>query len=160
MTGKRIALSFTVDAPMWGCAGGMVVRAATGGNFDLILYEGTTVKATFPVDSNTLHADAQSNWVDFSFPDVALTVGNTYYIAVVPTTTALVRVYRYVTPATGQLSAFAGSCRTAIWTDSAWGTPLATEMPFGYVGISAFDDGAGGGGGVGSRIAGGLVRVA
>lgn len=62
------------------------LTAATGANFDVVLYQGTTALATVSVDQNNWTSTV-SGFGFISFPPTSISSGTTYYLAVKPTTT-------------------------------------------------------------------------
>lgn len=157
-TSDEYAMAFTVAAPMWACSMGAYILTAAGGDFSLILYEGTTAKATVAIDASTWRVDASRGWVEVSFPDVALTVGNTYYVSVLPTTANNVAVYSLDVSAAGHLTGWAGTFNYATRIDAgSWAAVTTTRILQAYIGICAVDDAAGGSGGGGPLIGGRLV---
>ncbi len=152
------ALTYVPTEPHWGATAEVMVTTTAGGAFDVVLYEGTTAKATKSFDANTWQSDASVEIVPICFPDVPFTVGNTYYLAVKPTTTTNVTIY--LMPVTsGDLAAFAKGYGYATRTDAgAWSAVDATNLPFRFnIGIVADEDGAGGGSGGNANILRGSV---
>lgn len=59
---------------------------ATGADFDIVLYDGTTALNSISVDSNALDGSGSSGLITLAFPKTTVTAGTTYYFAVKPTT--------------------------------------------------------------------------
>lgn len=80
------ALRFT--APSNGVLDGvrLSLTAATGADFDIVLYAGTTALASVSVDQNT-YSPTASGGAYFTFPPTTLTAGSVYFLSVKPTTT-------------------------------------------------------------------------
>jgi len=116
----------------------VVVSAAAGPTFNLILYSGNTATATVSTDANTFAADASPRWIEFGFPDAAFVPGTTYSVSIQPTTTNNVTVYSMDCSAAGHLQAFAGlaNYRTRLGAGNA-AAATTTRLLFGFVGICA-----------------------
>jgi len=143
----EIGIEFTVPGPVWVDGASFFVTTVAGGDFDVVLYEGTTALATVTVDANTWNADAATRWCHVRFAEQALTAGNTYRLVVKPGGTN-VTIYSLDVTAAGHLAAFAGSSKYVDRVDAgSWNSPTATRLPFCFIDISAIDDGAGAGGG-------------
>lgn len=67
------------------------VTVATGADFDVVLYNGTTSVASVSIDANTWDATASSLGY-IPFPATSVSAGTTYYLALKPTTTNNVTV--------------------------------------------------------------------
>ena len=157
-TPDEAGLEFTVPAPMWAGGFEIPVNPAAGADFDVVLYEGTTVKATVSFDANTWAADAVVRLAQGCFTDVPLTVGQTYRLVVKPTTANSVTVYYATVTAAAEVNAFAGTVSWNERTDAgAWGAAVATRIPFMSIGISAVDSGGSGGGAGRGNLNGGLL---
>lgn len=145
-TPDECALAYTPTEPHWGGTFRFFVLTTAGGAFDVVLYEGTTAKATKSIDANTWGADAVVQDITASFPDVAFTVGNTYYLAVKPTTVTSVTIYLMVVTS-GDLVTFANGFGYATRTDAAaWSAVSDTQLPVRVsLGFVASDGGGGGG---------------
>lgn len=74
-----LALSGVIDAIQ------LNLTAATGADFDVVLYQGTTALSTVSVDQNTW-TPTVSGFGVISFPPISVSAGTTYYISVKPTT--------------------------------------------------------------------------
>ncbi|MCZ2109083.1 MAG: hypothetical protein LC118_05865 [Dehalococcoidia bacterium] len=90
-TPDEVAMKFSVDAPMR-IAGAHLFMVVTG-DFQLVLYEGTTALATASFDKDLAgNAGSRSAWIMFNAP-VELVAGTTYYLAIKPTTTTALTMY-------------------------------------------------------------------
>lgn len=128
--------------------------AAAAGDFDLVLYEGTTSRASVSLDGN--HFDTVNNNVIIGhFPTPYECAANTdYVIAFKPTTINNVKLNYYTVDSNGLLAVTSGGINSHMvkrldagsWTDD------TTSCPYMGVIISQVDDGASAGGGVGPQI--------
>lgn len=141
------ALAWTPLDKVW--VGGMSVflSRAAGAAFDLVLYEGTTVKATKSFDENWGRLDGLLE-VSGCFADIELTPATTYYLSVKPTTANSVTIY-YANITSGDGELFGAGMKLATRVDAGSWTTDATKVPFRYAfGVVAGDDGAGSSGGM------------
>ena len=147
--GDERGLEWTQEVPVTidGCW--LDIAAASGADFDIVLYEGTTALETVSVDSNAIGAAASTKRTLIPFASTHNLAASTLYrLMVKPTTTNNVtletatfdnanhRVVSFGTGAAGNSRVDAGS----------FGTPSTTELPMMGIVISAVHDGAGGGG--------------
>jgi hypothetical protein len=141
-------LSFSLAAPvkvdgLWCNA----VAAATG-DFDMVLYSGTTVLSGVSVDANTLFAAASGKNSEFCLPgQTELPIG-TYIVAVKPTqTTSNVQLPQFDVAANGHLAVHPFGTSAGLVTrvnEGAWSSVSTTRWPFMGIRVSAISDGAGG----------------
>jgi hypothetical protein len=147
-TADEYAMHFTVAQPLW-CGGALVtVSAAADANFSIVLYEGTTAKATVAIDADTWNADAAVDQYRVVWPDVALTVGNDYYLAVKPTADGKnTTIYSWDVADAAELALIVGlAANYATRLDSgAWAAATTTRIPYKFQPIiTAIDNAAGG----------------
>jgi len=126
--------------------------AATGCNFDVVLYNGTTQMASVSIDQNIMGAVGIS-YLTFAFDaEYELLPGNTYYLSMKPTTvTSGVNLAHISVNANGHFQAHQGGVEfyAASRTDAGAWTDVTTNRPVMGICISSVDDGAGGSGPVG-----------
>jgi len=134
-----------VDGAMLSCYG-----SSGSSDFEIILYSGTTALETVAIDGNTLGTTSGTRPLHVVFSQAhSLSANTTYRIALRPTTANAVNLHIYDVASAGHLDAHSlgASCCLATRLDSgAWST-VSTRRPLIFVKASAFDDGAGGGGG-------------
>lgn len=153
----ELAFAYTPTEPCWAGSIRAVLGVASGADFDLVLYEGTTAIATVSVDANTIEA-AGVNEFTVPFADLELDPSTTYYVSMKPTTTNFVTMYVAAIPAADIAALFPG-CMLAIRLNGGAWTPVSTLLPIKFeIGLVAGDDGAGSGGGAPVLLGGGLVR--
>lgn len=136
----EIAIAFTVDAPCYIGGAGAALQVAANGDFDVVLYEGTTARATVSVISDTLNADATVRPIDVAFPDWLCEPGTTYYLAIKPTTANNVTLYSMDVSSAAELEAFAGSAHYASRVDGGAWTPVTTRLPMAWLKVTALED--------------------
>jgi len=125
------ALKFTV--PVSGNIDGVAVNmlAASGADFDIVLYSGTTSIASTSIDSTWINASACSQMAYIAFPKTAITAGVTYYISIKPTTANNVTLCHYTVADNAYLGALpqgigyirAGRVDAGAWSDTATALP-------------------------------------
>lgn len=152
-TPDEVALEFTVSAPLT-CGGASVyVLPAASGDYDVVLYAGTTAERTVSIVTDTLNVDAAARWVTVTWADYALATGTTYRLVVKPTTANNVSCYSMDCSASGHLRAFAGAVGFTSRTDAgAFAAVTATRLPFMRLLIVGVDDAAGSGGGTDTAL--------
>lgn len=142
------------------CDGAWVLMlfAASTSNCDIVLYEGTTPRATASIDANTIAGTAITRLVRVSFAEVTIAANTDYYLSVKPTTTDNVSIYYFDVSAASHLQAHAGGEAFNYSTrvnGGSWAAATATRRMYAGVRLSSFHDGGGAGGG--ARIIGGTV---
>jgi hypothetical protein len=85
--------TFTVPFPCKVDALWAGVQVASGADFDLVLYNGTTQLASGSIDANAIEALTASRLAQVPIAETVLLPGNTYYVAVKPTTANNVTLY-------------------------------------------------------------------
>lgn len=144
----EFAMPFTVPFKCKIDALRAAVNVAAGANFELILYTGTTATVTVSVDANT--AAASALWYDALIPETELAAGTQYYVAIKPTTTTALTAYSFEVENANHLTVYPGGPSFNYTTrvdGGAWAAATATRRLLAGVRMSAFDDGAGSGGG-------------
>jgi hypothetical protein len=146
----EIAMEFTVPFACK-CDGAWIyLQAASGADFDAVLYEGTTAVATVSVDANAISAAASPRLCRVSWPEVTLSTSATYRLALKPTTGNNVTAYSINVADNAYLQAWPGG-EGWVYTDrvdgGSWAAPTTTRRPTMGLRFSAIDDGAGSGGG-------------
>lgn len=131
------------------CDGAFVrVNAGATGDFDIVLYDGTTVIASQSIDGNEF-AGLPSRVLYVSWGEVSLASGTAYRLAVKPTTTNSVTVSSHDVAAAGHWVAMQGGtdiCQSTRVDAGSW-TDTATRRMLGFgLMLSSIHDGAGGGG--------------
>lgn len=150
------ALAFSLAAAATVINFGWFVTTVAGGDFDLVLYEGTTVKGTLTIDANTWGANAVARWVEGSFAGDFQP--GTYRLALKPTTTTDV-TFSTVALTAGHLSAF-GPHLLGYSTrvdGGAWSAPDDTVLPA-LAWVDVIPAAGGGSGGATTLLGGALVR--
>lgn len=128
---------------------GFWVLIDADGDCDIILYEGTTVRATYSIDKDVRGATVGRFFnCRFTTP-YELAANTTYYLAVKPTTTTAVGLYEFTVAAANMMACFSGG--TSITFSSrvdagAWTGDDALRRPWMGLIIDQFDDGAAAGG--------------
>lgn len=137
------ALEFTVPAPMKvdGAWVNMAV-ALVSSDFDVVLYNGTTVIISASVDANWL-VSTTARPARIPFPEQTLTPGNTYHLAVKPTTANNLTVYDFTVNNANHFQAWplGTSAYLATRVDAGAWTPLTTRRPMMGLYVSAISDG-------------------
>lgn len=157
-TPDEYALAWTPTDAWWAGACAVYVSRAAGATFDVVLYEGTTVKATMSFDDNQGETDGIIDIHD-CFADVAFTVGNTYRLAVKATHASnMVTVY-IATITSGDADLIGDGMMLSTRTDGGAWTDTATSFPLKFsFGLVAHDTGGAGGGGLFSpNMRGGMM---
>lgn len=119
----------------------VLVNPSAGGDFDVVLYSGTTALATVSIDSNSVQASA-ARFLRVSFDKVALTADTTYRLAIKPTTVNTVTLYYRDVSAAGHraVTHLGTTARLNSRTDAgAWGAGTDTRIIFAGVRISGID---------------------
>jgi len=136
----------------------MDINPASGADFDIVLYEGTTALQTITVDSNALQVagSVRRTYFAFSGDPETLTAGNTYRLMVKPTTTNNVTIYT--------VTISDSNYRSLLFQDDVLGNSRVDGGSFGAgtnlevavmgLTICAVDDGAGGASGPAHIIGG------
>jgi hypothetical protein len=145
---NRIALEFTVPAPMWFGGFGIPLQFATGADFDIALYEGTTLISGTQksVVTDTLGADAAVRWVQHAFPDIACVSGQTYRLELQPTTAALVTAYSFDVSDAAHLLPWGPFGFTSRTGTGSFAALTSTRFLFAFLDLVAIDGGGGAGG--------------
>ena len=138
---------------------GYWAQADFDGNPSIVLYEGTTqLVADIITSVNRSYSDQGIIWGYFSSPQI-LTINTKYYLTIKPTATNVVSYDILVSEAAimdalpgGQLFYLATRTDAGAWRET------TTRRPYMGLLIDQFDDGVGGGGGVGSLIGGLIVK--
>lgn len=138
-------------------------RISTSGDFDVILYDGTTpmTGGSMSVDATTWGNGSFIGWAPFS-QEVQLAASTTYRLAIKPTTTNSVRIYYFDVSAAAIMQALPGGTSFVLGTrtDAAsWDAATTTRRLFGGLIVSSVDDGAGGSGSSGGLAAGLALSV-
>lgn len=144
-TPDEIALAFTVPMPCKCDGAWMIVNAnVSGRDYNIVLYQDTTVLATGTFDAESLASNATARVVTATFAEATLAAGTQYYLALTPTTTGNVTGYNFDVSAAGHMDAHAGGQN---WTYStrtdagAWAAATTTRRLYAGIMISAVDDG-------------------
>jgi len=146
-----------VDGAWWqGASGG------TAGDFEVILYSGTTpmTNGTISVDGHTL-TSGSTFLFQRSFPGAITLAANTSYkLALRPTATTGFLLHYVDVAAAGYMAALDGGTnivQASRLDQGAWAAATTTRRPLMGLKLCAFHDGAAGGGPVGhGRLSGGL----
>lgn len=151
---RRIALEFTVPGNQWAGGIGAFISNTSGGDFHLVLYEGTTELYRKVFDSNQWRGNSEAQIARGMCADIALTVGaGTYRVSLEPQNTNDVVIVTLDTSTASHWDSFAPNMAYNTHDGSAWsGSPTTTRRPYMYYAIAAHDDGSGGGGGGSSML--------
>lgn len=157
----ELAMAFKVDVPCWIDGAAIILSAASAAaNFDVVLYAGTTVIDTAPMDANAQdNATSVRLWEGTFATNPALTPGVQYYLALKPTTANNVTLYHFDMNAAAHFQAHEGGLDfnfSSRVDGGSWAALTTTRRPFAALRISGLENGAGGAGG-GALIMGGTV---
>jgi hypothetical protein len=138
------ALEFTVPFPARVEGAWAIMQAASGADFEFDLYNGTTLIASMAQDGNAIiAAAARTAYAPFA-GEAYVVPGNTYRLALKPTTANNVTLYHSDVAAAGHFDAWPLG-NTAVLnsrTDGgAWGAAIATRRPYMGLMLSALSDG-------------------
>lgn len=157
------ALEFTCPVKM--VIGGVWIGAmslASGGDFDVVLYSGTTVKASTSWDYNNIGAASAIRMFNIFFDeataDLTFNAGDVVRISIKPTTTNSVAAYSFdVNTATHQAALPGGTAMqyTTRVDAGSWAAATTTRRPYWGPIVTQIDDGAGTGGGGLAQVFGG-----
>lgn len=135
--------------PEWECdidAIGAGVAPATGANFDMVLYSGTTVEQTVSVDQNaTINTSVRPTTLPIPLENLA--ANSDYYISVKPTTTNNVTVYSFDVNDVAfldLLGPWGNEMTYATRTDSGSWTETTTRRLFAWAQLAGVPSAAGG----------------
>lgn len=148
----EFALEFTVPASVQVEGAWILAMLAAGADADIVLYNGTSAMATVSIDANTPVSNAAPRPIRVCFATAQqLDAGNTYRLALKPTTTNNVTVYDLTVNAAAHLQAWDGGTAYYLATrvDAGAWTSLTTRRPLMGLNLAAISDGAGAGGGGG-----------
>lgn len=129
-------------------------QANSSSDWDLVLYEGTTAKATTSIDGNTGSTATRFVYIPFA-TEVTILANTPYRLSLKPTTANNVQLFYFDVSAANHLQAHAGGPTWALTTRTdagSWAAITTTRRPMMGLKFSQFDDGAGGGGGRASII--------
>jgi hypothetical protein len=147
-TADEYALAFTPEIAFG--ADGIWAVVQPSGNYELLLYEGTTALATIAQDLNNAEFNSPRT-VEQPFAAQDLDAGTTYYAAVRPTTTTNINVYSFDVSDANHFTCHEEGTSWNYATrlnQGAWAAATATRRMFAGVRASSFHDGSGGGGGI------------
>lgn len=125
------------------------MQQLAGADCSIVLYSGTTALQSVVIDSNAISQAATPRLLYVSFPETVLAANTLYYLSVLPTTTTSVTTYYVDVAAAAHLQAHGGGmafCEYTRLNGGAWSAPVTTRAPYMSLELSAFDDGASGGG--------------
>lgn len=156
----EVALKFTPDFAcridaLWASCFPTGIAA----DFDVVLYQGTTVLQTVSVDANTAPNTSTPRTYILPIAETTLTAGVTYYVALKPTTANNVTM-RYVdvsSSAIRDLLPGGAQCSYSTRADAGAWSDTDTRYPYLGVRLSAIDNGAGGGGLAANPVGGFIV---
>lgn len=156
--GDERGLEYTPDVTVKADGCFVDMQIASGGNCELVLYEGTTVVETITIDSNAINAASSYRRSFYPFSQQrTLTAATLYRLMLKPTTANNVSLSTVsVDNAAYAVLFFGDNCAGNSRTDGGtFGTASTTEIPvMGFI-ISSIDDGAGGGASGPAHIIGG-----
>ena len=151
----QLPFAHEVDG-IWG-----LVSPTGGANFDMVLYEGTTVKASVSIDANAVLATGNRH-IEVIFPKVPCLANTTYRVAFKPTTANLITLHYFDVAAAGHLSAHTFGTSGVLGSrvdGGAWNAPTATRKPFAGIRMSGVETNLGIGSGTMQNIEGGFTRA-
>lgn len=141
----EVALEFTVP---FSCKvdGAYVIMATAfaASDFDVVLYDGTTVLATASSDGNTAEATGTNRVHVVTFAEQTLVPGTVYRLSLKPTTTNGVSLHYFEVAAANHMQALPGGTSWVYTTRvdaGAWAAPTTTRRPWAGLRISALDNG-------------------
>lgn len=139
--GNRFQFAF----PMRAAGAFVAIDPAATGDFDIVLYEGTTSKASVSVDASQMLGDTTRKcFFQFATPYVML-ANTEYFLVVKPTTATNVRVSTLQLPSAAMMAALDGG--TAIYranrVDAGAWTAVTDERISLAILVDGFDDGTG-----------------
>lgn len=147
----EIAMPFSFPFPVRCNGAWALVRLIADADLDVVLYNGTTAIASASVDGDTVLLTTGSRPTLVRWAPVDLAAGTTYYLAIKPTTANNVSVETFDVNTAAHFQAHAGGQGWS-YVDrvdlGAWNSPVGYRRPCCGLVLSAFDDGAGGGGGM------------
>lgn len=121
-----------------------VVATAGGGNFEMILYSGTTALQTVTVDQNaTLSTSAR--YIRVPIPKTRIEANTTYRIGMRPTTTNNFTLYYFDVNAASHMATHSLGTTGVLGSrvdQGAWAAPTATRRPWITFGLSGVDTGS------------------
>ncbi len=145
-TGDERCLEITPTEAVYANGCWIDINVASGGDFDIVLYEGTTVRETISIDANAIAAAGVIRRSYFPFSaEWKLTEGVLWRLAVKPTTTNNVTINSATLNDAGHRviyggTDFASNSRT---DGGSFGTASTVEIPMmGFV-LSAYEGGSG-----------------
>ena len=125
------------------------IQIPTGADCSVVLYSGTTVLQAVAINSKAISQVATPRILYVSFQEIALAANTLYYMSILPTTTTGITIYYADVAAAAHLQAHGGGmafCEYTRLNGGAWSAPVTTRAPYMSLELSAFDDGASGGG--------------
>jgi hypothetical protein len=130
---------------------------AGGGDFSVMLSGPAGTLQTVPISSHTVVAvnAGGQRLMHVPIPETALAANTLYYVSVRPDTANGITLYYSDLVAAGHMQTRGGGmawCEYGRFNGGAWNAPVTTRQPLIAVELSAFDDGASGGGGTGGMI--------
>jgi hypothetical protein len=124
-----------------------IIGATSGGDFDIVLYEGKTAMTTRSIDKD--HVAATTRWANAVFSaEQDLDANTNYYVSIKPTSATAVALYYFDVADANHLRCHgggAGWCSANRVDAGAW-SPVTTRRPFLSLMVSGIGDDAGGGG--------------
>lgn len=129
----EIALQFTPTFNGKIDGASVAMSAAAGADFDVVLYEGTTARATASFDAEVVEGSNSPRLLIAPLSEVSIAAGVTYYLSLKPTTANNVTIYYFDVAAAGHFQAHEADSTWIYNTRvdaGAWGTATATRRPF------------------------------
>jgi hypothetical protein len=162
--GDERGLQFVPEVPMAVDGMWFLCNVTSGGDFSVVLYEGSTAMTggTVAVDANAVGQTSTLRWMYIPFGGaLTLSTANTYRLVLKPTTTNNATLHTLTLGAAGYRTVYGGTniAGNARVDGGAWLTADTTEIPIMMLSVSAVDDGAGGGGLAQLVGPGGLVQL-
>lgn len=139
-----------------GCGGAYISQGSSARDYSIVLYEGTTQRAIATVDGNTSLTNAQAERGHAFAAAYSIAKDTVYSISARPDSTGAIVLYYIDLNHADHRQALGpgwntGAIRSRV-DAGAWSARTTTRIPLMWLGVTALDNGAGGGGGM--RLAG------
>jgi hypothetical protein len=159
-TADEHALAFQVSEPVVVDGIYALVAPAASGDFELILYSGTSVLVAVAIDANAITQTAAARYYLAPIAEQTLSPGTQYYVAVRPTTANNVSAFSLDVNDANHFTCMDGGLNFNYATrlnQGSWAAITSTRRLYAGVRISQIHDGAGGAG-IAVLTGGGLAR--
>ena len=149
-TTNERGIKFQVPAPVRVCGAWLNAYGATGGTYDVVLYDsdGSTVVTSVSFDGDIQAGSNGAGYIYVRFNTTKVLTINTYYrLTLKPTNTTNVTLTEYTFSSTAHMDAVSGGSNfhRTVKTSGSWVDTTTVRSWIGLV-VDQFDNGAGGGG--------------